>query len=76
MRLLGHCPEDQQGFPEYPYFNASWGSRSTAVIGDSEATYAVVVLKNLRGEQPERQLPVLQLVALEKERLAMASPQR
>jgi hypothetical protein len=35
-----------------------------------------VVLKNLRGEQPERQLPVLQLVALEKERLAMASPQR
>ncbi len=46
------------------------------MIGDSEATYAVVVLKNLRGEQPERQLPVLQLVALEKERLAMASPQR
>jgi hypothetical protein len=30
------------------------------VIGDSVAAYAVVMLKNLRGEQPERQLPVLQ----------------
>lgn len=46
------------------------------MIGDSEAAYAMVVLKNLRGEQPERQLPVLQLVALVKERLMLAFPQR
>jgi hypothetical protein len=46
------------------------------VIGDSEAACAVVVLKNQRGEQPERQLPVLQLVAMEKERVALVSPLR
>ena len=32
-------------------------SCSAAVIGDSEVAYAVVVLKNVRGAQPERQSP-------------------
>jgi hypothetical protein len=45
------------------------------VIGDSEAAAGVVVLKDLRGEQPERQLPVLQLVALVKKSLKAASRQ-
>jgi histidyl-tRNA synthetase len=48
------------------------GAPWAAVIGDSEAADGVVVLKDLRGEQPERQLPGLQLVALVKESLAMA----
>jgi len=49
------------------------GAPWAAVIGDSEAVQGVVVLKDLRGEQPERQLPVLQLVALVKESLAKPS---
>ena len=51
------------------------GAPWAAVIGDSEAAAGVVVLKDLRGEQPERQLPVLQLVALVKESLKAASRQ-
>ena len=51
------------------------GAPWAAVIGDSEAAADVVVLKDLRGEQPERQLPVLQLVALVKESLKAASRQ-
>ncbi|MFM8275502.1 MAG: His/Gly/Thr/Pro-type tRNA ligase C-terminal domain-containing protein, partial [Cyanobium sp.] len=33
------------------------GAAWAAVIGDSEAAEGVVVLKDLRGEQPERRLP-------------------
>ena len=51
------------------------GAPWAAVIGESEAAGGVVVLKDLRGEQPERQLPGLQLVALVKEVLAMPSRQ-
>ncbi len=51
------------------------GAPWAAVIGDSEAADGVVVLKDLRGEQPERQLPGLQLVALVMESLVMASRQ-
>ena len=51
------------------------GAPWAAVIGASEAAADVVVLKDLRGEQPERQLPVLQLVALVKESLKAASRQ-
>ena len=51
------------------------GAPWAAVIGDSEAAAGVVVLKDLRGEQPERQLTVLQLVALVKESLKAASRQ-
>ena len=40
------------------------GAPWAAVIGDSEAADGVALLKDLRGEQPEQQLPVLQLVAL------------
>ena len=51
------------------------GAPWAAVIGDSEAAGGVVVLKDLRGEQPERQVPGVQLVALVKESLAMGSRQ-
>jgi histidyl-tRNA synthetase len=51
------------------------GAPWAAVIGESEAANGVVVLKDLRGEQPERQLPGLELVARVKESLAMASRQ-
>jgi histidyl-tRNA synthetase len=40
------------------------GARWAAVIGDSEAGEGVAVLKDLRGEQPERRLPPQELVAL------------
>jgi histidyl-tRNA synthetase len=40
------------------------GARWAAVVGDSEAAEGVVVLKDLRGDQPERQLPQDQLVEL------------
>jgi hypothetical protein len=33
------------------------------VIGDSEAADGVALLKDLRGEQPERRIPQQQLVA-------------
>jgi histidyl-tRNA synthetase len=45
------------------------GAPWAAVIGDSEAANGVALLKDLRGEQPERQLTALQLVALVKESL-------
>jgi histidyl-tRNA synthetase len=51
------------------------GAPWAAVIGESEAADGVVLLKDLRGEQPERQLPLLQLVALVKESLTAAPPQ-
>ncbi|MCX5956378.1 MAG: histidine--tRNA ligase [Cyanobacteria bacterium] len=51
------------------------GAPWAAVIGDDEAAAGVAKLKDLHGEQPERQLPVLQLVALVKESLKAASPQ-
>jgi histidyl-tRNA synthetase len=51
------------------------GAPWAAVIGDSEAADGVALLKDLRGEQPERQLPAWQLVSLVKESLAMASRQ-
>lgn len=38
------------------------GARWAAVIGDSEAAEGVVVLKDLRGEQPERRLAEEELV--------------
>ena len=51
------------------------GAPWAAVIGDSEAAGGVVVLQDLRGEQPDQQLPGLHLVALVKESLAMAARQ-
>jgi hypothetical protein len=45
------------------------------VIGDDEAAAGMAKLKDLHGEQPERQLPVLQLVAMVKESLKAASRQ-
>ena len=51
------------------------GAPWAAVIGDDEAAAGVAKLKDLHSEQPERQLPVLQLVALVKESLKAASPQ-
>jgi histidyl-tRNA synthetase len=51
------------------------GAPWAAVIGDSEAADGVAVLKDLRGEQSERPLPVLQLVALVKESLKAAYQQ-
>jgi len=33
------------------------------VLGDSEASDGVVVLKDLRGEQPERRLPQTELAS-------------
>ena len=38
------------------------GARFAAVIGDAEAAEQVAVLKDLRGEQPERRLAIEQLV--------------
>jgi histidyl-tRNA synthetase len=40
------------------------GAPWAAVVGDSEAAEGVVVLKDLRGDQPERRLPQDQLVEL------------
>jgi histidyl-tRNA synthetase len=40
------------------------GAPWAAVIGDSEAAEEVVVLKDLRGEQPERRLPPAELAPL------------
>jgi histidyl-tRNA synthetase len=40
------------------------GARWAAVIGDSEAAEGVLVLKDLRGEQPERRLAEAELVGL------------
>ncbi len=40
------------------------GARWAAVIGDSEAAEAVVLLKDLRGEQPERRLAEAELVGV------------
>jgi histidyl-tRNA synthetase len=51
------------------------GAPWAAVIGDSEAADGEVVLKDLHGEQPARQLPLLQLVALVTQSLKVASPQ-
>jgi histidyl-tRNA synthetase len=51
------------------------GAPWAAVIGDSEAADGEVVLKDLHGEQPARQLPLLQLVALVTQSLKAASPQ-
>jgi len=48
------------------------GAPWAAVIGDSEAADGVARLKDLRGEQPECQLPGIQLLALVKESLATA----
>jgi histidyl-tRNA synthetase len=48
------------------------GAPWAAVIGDSEAADGVARLKDLRGEQPECQLPGVQLLALVKESLATA----
>jgi len=48
------------------------GAPWAAVIGDSEAADGVARLKDLRGEQPECQLPGMQLLALVKESLATA----
>jgi hypothetical protein len=45
------------------------------VIGDDEAAAGMVKLKDLHGDQPERQLPLLQLVALVTQSLKAASPQ-
>jgi len=45
------------------------------VIGDDEAAAGMAKLKDLHGEQPEQQLPVLQLVALVKESLKAATRQ-
>lgn len=39
------------------------GARFAAVIGDAEAAEQVAVLKDLRGEQPERRLAIEQLAA-------------
>jgi histidyl-tRNA synthetase len=39
------------------------GARFAAVIGDAEAAEQVAVLKDLRGEQPERRLAIGQLAA-------------
>ena len=39
------------------------GARYAAVIGDAEAAEQVAVLKDLRGEQPERRLAIDQLAA-------------
>ena len=39
------------------------GAPWAAVIGDSEAADGVALLKDLRGEQPERRIPQQQLVA-------------
>ena len=51
------------------------GAPWAAVIGDTEAAEGVVLLKDLRGETAERQLPLLQLVALVKESLKAAPSQ-
>ena len=51
------------------------GAPWAAVIGDDEAAAGMAKLKDLHGEQPERQLPVLQLVAMVKESLKAASRQ-
>ncbi len=51
------------------------GAPWAAVIGDDEAAAGMAKLKDLHGEQPERQLPVLQLVALVKENLKAVSRQ-
>jgi len=40
------------------------GARWAAVIGDSEVAGGVVVLKDLRGESPERRLPQAELAAV------------
>jgi histidyl-tRNA synthetase len=51
------------------------GAPWAAVIGDDEAAAGMVKLKDLQGEQPERQLPVAQVVTLVKESLKTASRQ-
>jgi len=51
------------------------GAPWAAVIGDDEAAAGMAKLKDLHGEQPERQLPLLQLVALVTQSLKAASPQ-
>ncbi len=51
------------------------GAPWAAVIGDDEAAAGVAKLKDLHGEQLERQLPLLQLVALLKESLKAAARQ-
>jgi histidyl-tRNA synthetase len=39
------------------------GAAWAAVVGDREAAEAVALLKDLRGEAPERRLPLAELVA-------------
>jgi histidyl-tRNA synthetase len=51
------------------------GAPWAAVIGDDEAAAGMAKLKDLHGDQPERQLPLLQLVALVTQSLKAASPQ-
>jgi len=51
------------------------GAPWAAVIGDDEAAAGTAKLKDLHGDQPERQLPLLQLVALVTQSLKVASPQ-
>jgi histidyl-tRNA synthetase len=51
------------------------GAPWAAVIGDDEAAAGMAKLQDLHGEQPERQLPVLQLVALVKQSFKAASTQ-
>ena len=45
------------------------------MIGDEEAAGGMAKLKDLRGEQPERRLPLGQLVALLRERQMAAARQ-
>jgi histidyl-tRNA synthetase len=51
------------------------GAPWAAVIGNDEAAAGMAKLKDLHGDQPERQLPLLQLVALVTQSLKAASPQ-
>jgi histidyl-tRNA synthetase len=51
------------------------GAPWAAVIGDDEAAAGMAKLKDLHGEQPEQQLPLLQLVALVTQSLKAATPQ-
>jgi histidyl-tRNA synthetase len=51
------------------------GAPWAAVIGDEEAAGGMAKLKDLRGEQPERRLPLGQLVALLRERQMAAARQ-
>jgi histidyl-tRNA synthetase len=51
------------------------GAPWAAVIGDDEAAAGMAKLKDLHGDQPERQLPLLQLEALVTQSLKAASPQ-